>query len=68
MKKFEYKTLEIDPEGKWIKRINIESSDLETHLNELGNDGWELVNSIDYAIEGYTQKILLFFKKEITVV
>lgn len=65
MKKFEYKTLEFSPEGKWLKLINIENSEIEPQLNEMGKEGWELINSVDYAVEGITQKVILFFKREI---
>ena len=44
MKKFEYKTLAVPTKG-WMKyKQDIEAFDLM--LNELGNQGWELVVSI----------------------
>ena len=66
MKKFEYKTIEFEPSGKFIQRIKMDTSDLENQLNELGNDGWELVNSTDYSLQGYTQKVIMFFKREVS--
>ena len=65
MKKFEYKTLVFEPGGKWVKVIQMETQELENQLNELGSNGWELINSSDYASEGYTQKVILYFKREI---
>ena len=65
MKQFEYKTIEFEPIGKFIKSIRIDSSELENHLNEMGRNGSELVNSTDYSLIGYTQKIIMFFKREI---
>jgi hypothetical protein len=62
MKQFEYKTLVFEPNGKWIKVIKMETPELESQLNELGKNGWELINSSDYALEGYTQKVILYFK------
>lgn len=64
MKKFEYKTLEFKASGNWMNRIKIDSSKLEMLLNELGNEGWELINTTDYALGGYTQKLIFFFKRE----
>ena len=69
MKRFEYKTLgiEMSTKGKWLKTKAIESTEMVTKLNELGQDGWELVSSIDHAIDGYTIEILLLLKREIAV-
>ncbi len=64
MKQFEYKTLEFEPSGKWLKIIRMDASELEITLNEMGEKGWELVNSVDYASEGLTLKVILFFKRE----
>ena len=64
MKQFEYKTTEFEPRGKWLKIIRMETSELEDKLNKMGKDEWELIDSIDYAVEGFTQKIILFFKRE----
>ncbi|TXE20928.1 DUF4177 domain-containing protein [Psychroflexus gondwanensis] len=64
MKQFEYKTTEFEPRGKWLKIIGMETSELEDKLNEMGKDAWELIDSIDYAVEGFTQKVILFFKRE----
>ncbi len=65
MKQFEYKTLEFEPSGKWVKSIKIDSSELEVQLNDMGKNGWELINSIDYSVEGYTLKVIMFFKRQI---
>ena len=65
MKKFEYKTLEFEASGNFIRTINIDSKKLEEILNEMGEDGWEMIHPVDYAIGyGTTQKVILFFKRE----
>lgn len=65
MKKFEYKTLEFQADdSKFTKSMSVESNEIETILNDLGEEGWELVNSIDYVVNGFTTKVILFFKKE----
>ena len=53
--------------GKWLKTKASESTEMVTKLNELGQDGWELLSSIDLAIDGYTIEILLLLKREIAV-
>ena len=65
MKQFEYKTLEVEPSGKWIKTIKVDSSELEVQLNDIGKNGWELVNSIDISREGNSVKVIMLFKREI---
>ena len=65
MKQFEYKTLNIEPSGKWIKTVNLDATELEAQLNEMGNNGWELVNSMDHLLDGKTIKVIMFFKREI---
>ena len=65
MKKFEYKTLEFHAEDrKFTKMMNVDTNEIENELNELGNEGWELINSIDYNVNGFTVKVVLFFKRE----
>ena len=64
MKQFEYKTLAFEPSGNWLKIIRLDTSELEITLNEMGEDGWELTNTVDYASGGSTYKIILFFKRE----
>ncbi len=60
MKKFEYKVICIKPEGGLIKTINMAPQAMEKQFNDLGNEGWELVNAI-YV----TTKLQFYFKREI---
>lgn len=64
MPRYEYKTLEFATPNTW-KSIKINSAELETKLNELGREGWELSTSLDTVIYGYTQKVILILKREI---
>ena len=64
MKQFEYKTLEFEPSGKWLRIIRMDTSELEITLNQMGEEGWELTDSVDYASDGHTVKVILFFKRE----
>lgn len=67
MDRFEYKILNISREH--LKRENFQSELMNT-LNNLGDDGWELINaeglnesSIFWKV-GETVDILLFFKRK----
>ncbi|MCD8538572.1 MAG: DUF4177 domain-containing protein [Leadbetterella sp.] len=63
MKKYEYKIFKTKPEGFWGTKV--ESEKLETEINKLGSEGWELVSTMDTnAGYGATQEIILFFKRE----
>ena len=65
MKQFEYKTLQFGPSGKWFKTVKMDDTELENQLNDMGKNGWELVNSIDHLKEGNTAKVIMLFKREI---
>lgn len=39
------------------------SADLSRQINQLGNDGWELVDVENFAEEGTTVKSVYFFKR-----
>lgn len=63
MKKFEYKTLKIEPTGFWGSKHDAE--DIDRILNELGNQGWELVSMQDLALGGNSWTFHYTFKREI---
>ena len=67
MKKFEYKSLALTMsyEGKWIKTKTFQSAEMISQLNELGQEGWELVSSIDQNFSGSTIEVLLLLKREV---
>lgn len=62
--KYEYKTLTLQAEGLFGGKVN--NQDLEEQLNQLGEEGWELVNSlastVSYGKIGY---IISIFKRAI---
>jgi hypothetical protein len=64
-KKFEYKTLATKEErGFWSSKMD--TAALETHLNKLGFEGWELVSVVETnRYEGSTNEIIFVFKREI---
>jgi hypothetical protein len=42
VEKFEYKVFAIDTKGFWGGRVEIDQ--IENQLNQLGNEGWEMVS------------------------
>lgn len=42
MEKFEYKVFAFDTKGFWGGRVEIDQ--IENQLNQLGNEGWEMVS------------------------
>lgn len=64
MKKFEYKTVEINPTGTWSSKFDI--VEIDKILNDMGNQGWELVSMEDRNIGyGTTGCFYYTFKREI---
>ena len=66
MKKFEYKTAYVGEKGQATNDFILNGID-QTKLNELGKEGWELINihntnPQDYSSERFTN---YYFKKEI---
>lgn len=66
MKKFEYKVLKIDISGGFFSLGGkVDEVKLNTHINELGAKGWELINGIDTNMShGQSRDLILFFKRE----
>lgn len=62
MPKFEYKVIEFKPGGFWGTKLD--AVDIETQLNKMGEEGWELLNSLDTnEYNGATKKLLFIFKR-----
>jgi len=64
MKKFEYKSCYVGDKGQLESDLIISGVN-ETKLNELGNEGWELVNIIKTEEERRTN-LTAIFKRELT--
>lgn len=62
MKRFEYKTLKIEPKGFWGTKF--EPEHIDQQLNELGQQGWELVSVQDSEMSGMTTSYHYTFKRE----
>lgn len=64
MEKFEYKTLLTDAKGTLGGKVD--QSAFQDELNELGMQGWELVNTVAAAQSyGSTRWIISIFKRKI---
>lgn len=63
MKQYEYKTISTDAKGFLGGKVDIES--FEAQLNELGAQGWELVETLASNQDfGSTRYIVSIFKRE----
>ncbi len=64
---WEYKTVVVDQKSSFWGGSSFQDKEvLETGLNKLGQDGWELVSSTPNAeYHGRTSKILLIFKRQL---
>jgi hypothetical protein len=60
--KISYKVLTTKNKS-WLS-VNISSYEIENKLNELGRDGWDLVNTFDVNHEGGSTKEVLFILKK----
>lgn len=64
MDKFEYKTLFTDAKGAFGGKVD--QNLFQRELNELGSQGWELVNTVAAAQSyGSTRWIISVFKRRI---
>ncbi|MFA5792193.1 MAG: DUF4177 domain-containing protein [Candidatus Paceibacterota bacterium] len=51
MNKYEYKVISLHPTTKGWKALKIDSIMIEQTLNEIGNEGWELVSTTAYILD-----------------
>jgi len=64
MKKWEYQTLTLEATGLLGGKIDVEG--YKKSLNEMGREGWELIEQVASAQGyGYTRYIICTFKREL---
>ena len=66
--KWEYKTLKIEPEKKfWSWGGDLDSEGVDSQLNLMGQQGWELVSAFDTnsSTHGATRFVVLIFKRPV---
>jgi len=66
MKKYEYKVLKMDlSSGVFSSGGKVDVDLLGANLAKLGNEGWELVNTVDTTMKDSSSgDLILIFKKE----
>ena len=63
MEKFEYKVFAFDTKGFWGGRVEIDQ--IENQLNQLGNEGWEMVSCTSTNQSyGASKSILCILKRK----
>ena len=63
MEKFEYKVVTYDPNGFFGGNVQIDQ--IEDQLNQLGNEGWELVScTSSNQSYGSTKSLVCIFKRK----
>ncbi len=62
--KWEYKTLTFEAAGFWSGGGKLDAQMLTDQLNELGDQGWELVSVFDTTkLEGQTRQVYAVMKR-----
>lgn len=62
MKKFEYRTIKMEPESTFYRQ-DLDDESLMEEMNVLGREGWELVTTLDNKVGGTSLSIVLIFKR-----
>lgn len=62
MRKFEYKTIKIEPQGFWVTKLD--PGKIDDLLNDLGHQGWELVLMQNMLGSGHSHGFHCTFKRE----
>ena len=61
---FEYKVVETKAEQGWFS-MKFSWTEIEVELNKLGQEGWELVNTVDLSrYQGGSTEVVFIFKRE----
>jgi hypothetical protein len=63
MKKFEYFVKEMDIKGFFSRKVDV--PEITQELNELGEEGWELVDKTAIGDLGTPTKFVFVFKREL---
>lgn len=66
MQQFEYKTFNVPLKNAlFSKKQNVELESIEDELNLLGKKGWELTTQFTRQKNGFSQYVVLIFKRPI---
>ena len=61
--RWEYRVIKESTAG-WFT-VDLDDDSLETMLDDLGREGWELVSSTGVTVNGYTKHLVLTLKRPI---
>jgi hypothetical protein len=62
--RWEYEVLKLEPGGVLGGKVDVD--ELKSYLNQLGQQGWELVNSFETNIlRGRSREVILILKRPI---
>lgn len=65
MNKWEYKTIKLGTTG-WFAGGNLDEVKLDTYMNELGQQGWELTSAFDTnQTYGASKDVIAIFKRKV---
>lgn len=64
MGKYEYKTYEIEIQNSIFGARDINAIEIQKFLNENADEDWEYQSAIHKVTNGYTDQIILVFRKE----
>ncbi|MCL2148748.1 MAG: DUF4177 domain-containing protein [Methanomassiliicoccaceae archaeon] len=67
MRQFEYKVVETKAKAWLAFGGKIDAAEAEIELNEMGRQGWELVETMALIGSGSTRRIVYLFKREIVL-
>lgn len=62
-KKIQYKVLSTEKEGWWT--VKFDPQKIEDKLNEMGDKGWDLINSFDINHGNGSSKEIIFILKKV---
>ncbi len=62
--KWEYRTLKLDT-TKYVFGSDLDATKLDQYMNQLGEEGWELVTAFDTNVgSGQTKDVVAVFKRQ----
>ncbi|MDF1696257.1 MAG: DUF4177 domain-containing protein [Saprospiraceae bacterium] len=64
MERIKYKTHTINLKNSIFSKRKIDGETLTSELNKLGEQGWELVTKVDSLTNGWTNNVVLIFKRK----
>ena len=65
MEKWEYQSIKLAATG-WFPGGEVDEGELDSNMNALGRDGWELVSAFDTnTAQGQSLDVIVIFKRKL---